>query len=84
MPEKNHHFLPIQRFTFGIYFFMEKKTNRLNAEWHKKNKMPKNPTLQQRIDWHIEHQKNCACRPGLPEKLKAELKKQKIKITTGL
>lgn len=59
---------------------MEKKISRLNAEWHKKNKMPKNPTFQQRIDWHLAHQQNCGCRPGLPEKLKEEMKKRKIKI----
>ena len=63
---------------------MEKKISLLNAEWHKKNKMPKNPTVQQRIVWHLEHQQNCACRPGLPEKLKEEMKKLKIKIPAGL
>ena len=31
--------------------------------------MPKNPSLQQRIDWHLEHHKNCGCRE-LPSKLK--------------
>ncbi|CAM4259325.1 hypothetical protein FLTE109939_01945 [Flavobacterium terrigena] len=35
---------------------------KLNREWHKSHKMPKNPTLEQRIDWHIEHSKNCNCR----------------------
>jgi hypothetical protein len=25
--------------------------------------MPKNPTDDQRIQWHIEHAKNCSCRP---------------------
>jgi len=57
---------------------------RLNADWHKNNRMPKNPTLQQRIDWHIEHQKNCDCRPGLPEKLREEMIKRKIKIPADL
>lgn len=62
---------------------MESKP-RLNAAWHKKNRMPVNPTLQQRIDWHLEHQKNCGCRPGLPEKLREEMIKRKIKIPAGL
>ena len=35
---------------------------KLNKEWHHKNKMPKNPTLQERITWHKEHMKNCKCR----------------------
>jgi len=40
----------------------------INAEWHKANRMPQNPTLEERINWHIDHAKNCQCRP-MPEKL---------------
>jgi hypothetical protein len=25
--------------------------------------MPKNPTAQQRIEWHLAHTKVCECRP---------------------
>ncbi|MBI5471646.1 MAG: nucleotidyltransferase family protein [Ignavibacteriae bacterium] len=25
--------------------------------------MPKNPTIEQRLKWHREHEKHCACRP---------------------
>jgi len=25
--------------------------------------MPKNPTPQQRVEWHVEHAKHCQCRP---------------------
>jgi hypothetical protein len=35
---------------------------KLNREWHKSHRMPKNPTQEQRISWHIEHTKNCSCR----------------------
>jgi hypothetical protein len=52
---------------------------KLNKEWHLAHPMPKNPTLDQRIAWHIEHQKNCACRK-ITGKLKEEMKKRKIKI----
>ena len=45
----------------------------INVEWHNKNKMPKNPSLEQREKWHKEHAKNCQCRP-LTEKLIKELK----------
>ena len=51
---------------------------KLNKEWHRAHPMPKNPTLQQRLEWHIEHAKNCSCRE-IPEKLKEEIKKLKIK-----
>jgi hypothetical protein len=36
-----------------------KKTNRV---WHERNRMPKKPTAQQRIDWHLAHAANCGCR----------------------
>jgi hypothetical protein len=52
----------------------------INKEWHKKNKMPKNATFEQRVKWHIEHEKHCSC-AKMPEKLKKEMKK-KIKIIT--
>lgn len=53
---------------------------RLNKEWHLTNKMPKNPTIEQRIHWHTEHKKNCQCRNDIPEKLKAEMKKRGINV----
>jgi len=39
---------------------------RMNAEWHQGHVMPKNATLEERIVWHREHQKHCACRPIPP------------------
>jgi Imm-5 like putative immunity protein len=36
---------------------------KINAEWHARHRMPKNPTLDQRVKWHIDHARNCACRP---------------------
>lgn len=35
---------------------------KLNAEWHKKNRMPKSPSFEQRVKWHSEHVQHCACR----------------------
>ncbi|MEL7833478.1 hypothetical protein [Fodinibius sp. Rm-B-1B1-1] len=49
----------------------------INASWHKKHPMPKNPTTEQRIEWHLEHVKNCECR-DIPEKLKVEMVKRNI------
>jgi hypothetical protein len=49
---------------------------KINAKWHLANRMPKNPTLEQRVKWHVAHEKNCNCRP-MPEKLKTEIKKAK-------
>ena len=54
--------------------------SKVNAEWHRAHWMPKNATTDQRIEWHLEHLKNCACRTDLPAKIKEEMKKRKIAI----
>ncbi|HEX7762983.1 MAG TPA: hypothetical protein VF433_05180 [Cellvibrio sp.] len=48
---------------------------KLNAEWHRNHKMPVNPTLEQKLEWHLAHIKHCACRP-MPQSLVDELKKR--------
>lgn len=45
---------------------------RLNAEWHRAHRMPKNPTEDQRLEWHEAHAAVCACRP-MPEALAAKV-----------
>jgi hypothetical protein len=45
---------------------------RLNADWHRTNRMPKNATLDQRIAWHVGHTANCGCRP-MPESIRVAL-----------
>jgi hypothetical protein len=42
----------------------------INATWHRQQPMPKRPTPIQRMDWHVEHARECACRP-----IPAELEK---------
>lgn len=49
------------------------KLPKLNKEWHLAHRMPKNATVAQRREWHIEHAKHCTCR-SLSEKQKKELK----------
>ena len=48
---------------------------KINKEWHLKNKIPKNATFEQKVKWHLEHQKNCACRP-IAGKLVEEMQKR--------
>ncbi len=52
---------------------------KINKAWHEKNVMPKNPGFEQRVKWHLEHQKHCTCRP-IPGKLAEEMKKKGIKF----
>ncbi len=48
----------------------------MNEKWHKSNKMPKNPSKEERIEWHLEHAKNCSCRP-IPKTLLIGIKRVK-------
>jgi len=48
---------------------------KINANWHLQNKMPKNPSLDERIAWHVAHVKNCRCRE-MPETIKKEIEKK--------
>jgi len=48
---------------------------KINKEWHLKNLMPKNPTLEERIRWHLEHSKNCRCRE-MPESIRKEIERR--------
>jgi len=50
----------------------------INKAWHSTHRMPKNATFDQRVKWHLEHQKHCQCRP-IPAKLLAHMKEKGIK-----
>lgn len=52
--------------------------SKINKEWHLNHPMPKNATLDQRIEWHIEHAKHCSCRE-MPEKIRLEIIQRKLK-----
>ncbi len=43
---------------------------KINKEWHAANKMPKNPSLAQKIKWHEGHAANCQCRDSKEHLLK--------------
>ncbi|WP_196258985.1 hypothetical protein [Pelagibacterium limicola] len=45
---------------------------RFNREWHLLHRMPKNPTIEQRMRWHLQHAANCDCRP-IPQRLLDEM-----------
>ncbi|MBA4058125.1 MAG: hypothetical protein C0490_25635, partial [Marivirga sp.] len=47
---------------------------KINKKWHLANLMPKNPTIEQRIEWHIEHAKECKCRE-IPTSILKEINK---------
>lgn len=52
----------------------------MNKQWHQAHPMPRNPKPEQRIEWHMEHAKKCACR-DIPPKLKVEIEKRNARST---
>lgn len=46
----------------------------VNEAWHRANRMPPKATHEQRIEWHLEHAKECGCRE-IPAKLREEIKR---------
>jgi hypothetical protein len=47
----------------------------INKEWHAANRMPKNATLEQRVEWHKAHAENCDCRE-MPKSIAEELRRR--------
>jgi len=54
-------------------------TGKTNAAWHRGHRMPVNATLDQRINWHLEHAKHCGCRP-IEGKVRDEMIRRGIKV----
>jgi hypothetical protein len=52
---------------------------KINATWHRAHQMPKNPTVDQRIEWHLAHANACGCR-AIHGKILEEIKRRGIKV----
>jgi hypothetical protein len=39
------------------------KTPKLNRDWHHRHVMPEAASVDERVKWHLEHAKQCGCRP---------------------
>jgi hypothetical protein len=52
---------------------------KMNKQWHEQHVMPKNPSLDERVAWHVDHAKQCGCRE-IPESIRKELAARKIKV----
>jgi len=46
----------------------------MNKAWHAANPVPPKATLDQRIRWHAEHARACACRPS-PDNLRKDVQR---------
>ncbi|MGN6486789.1 MAG: hypothetical protein ACTHLT_03065 [Devosia sp.] len=45
---------------------------KLNREWHLAHKLPRNASLEERLNWHMLHAENCQCRE-MPDTIRREL-----------
>jgi len=54
----------------------------MNVKWHEQHVMPKRASLEQRIEWHREHQAECACRP-IPARLLEQMAQPARKSDTA-
>ena len=45
---------------------------KINKAWHEAHRMPRNATLEQRLEWHLSHTFNCGCRE-MPQTIREEL-----------
>lgn len=54
---------------------------KLNRQWHEAHKLPRNATLEQRLDWHLMHAANCGCRE-MPPTIKRELEARGLTVPT--
>ena len=52
---------------------------KLNAVWHDTHRMPRNPTMEQRVRWHVGHAKACGCR-DIPKSILAELQRRGVAL----
>lgn len=56
---------------------------KINASWHKKNPLPPKATLNQKIQWHVDHARECGCR-AIPKSIQEKLKGRKPKLVVGV
>lgn len=54
----------------------------MNVEWHTNHKLCRNATLEQRVEWHLEHAQACACRE-MPASVVAELRRREQVAARG-
>jgi hypothetical protein len=55
-------------------------TSKINATWHKANRMPARATLDQRVAWHLAHLRACGCRSDVPASIIAELERRGVSL----
>ncbi|RYE43910.1 MAG: hypothetical protein EOP21_07430 [Hyphomicrobiales bacterium] len=45
---------------------------KINRQWHEAHKLPRNASMEERLNWHVMHAENCGCRE-MPDSIRREL-----------
>jgi hypothetical protein len=48
---------------------------KINLAWHAMHKIPRDASLNERINWNMAHLKNCSCRTEMQSETTEEIKK---------
>lgn len=50
-----------------------------NREWHETHRLGSGASMDKRIEWHLEHVQNCACRP-IPDGVLRAMEKRGVPL----
>jgi lambda repressor-like predicted transcriptional regulator len=53
----------------------------MNADWHRAHVLGRGASLDERVTWHLEHARVCACRVT-PAEIVAEIRARGLDIAT--
>lgn len=56
---------------------------KINRGWHQKNHLSKKATLSQKIQWHVDHTRECGCRE-IPKNIQQKLLERKPKLVVAV
>jgi hypothetical protein len=51
----------------------------LNRSWHEQHRLGTKASLDDRVQWHIEHAKVCGCRP-IPPPVREEMERRGLAL----
>jgi hypothetical protein len=49
----------------------------INDDWHRTHRLGPHAPLDERIEWHIAHEKHCACR-SMPARIRHEIARRRL------
>lgn len=53
----------------------------INADWHRAHVLGQGAPMDQRVEWHLAHVRECGCR-GIPDTVRDELERRGLPVPT--